>query len=56
MISTIYVIAGASLGFMFPALVSCYFGRCITVNGTAAAILAFVGGVGGHALFTLLNK
>jgi len=56
MIALAYIIAGALSGAMFPALMSCYLGRCVTVNGTAAAILAFVGGVGGHVLFTLLNK
>jgi hypothetical protein len=56
MIALAYVTAGALLGFMFPALVSCYFGRCVTVNGTAAAILAFVGGVGGHVLFKIITS
>jgi len=56
MILIAYITAGALFGFMFPALMSCYLGRCVTVNGTAAAILAFVGGVGGHVLFTLLNN
>jgi hypothetical protein len=55
MILIAYITAGALLGFMFPALVSCYFGRCITVNGTAATILAFVGGVGGHIIYSLLH-
>jgi hypothetical protein len=56
MIAFAYVIAGALFGFMFPALVSCYLGRCVTVNGHAACVLAFVGGIGGHVLFTLLNN
>ena len=55
MIATTYIIAGALLGFMLPALVSCYLGRCVTVNGTAGAILAFIGGVGGHIVYTLLH-
>jgi hypothetical protein len=56
MIALAYVTAGALLGFMFPALVSCYFGRCVTVNGTAAAILAFVGGVGGHIIYKIITS
>lgn len=56
MILLAYCLAGALLGFLSPALVSCYFGRCITVSGTAGLMLAFIGGVGGHVLFTLLNN
>jgi len=50
-----YVIAGALFGFLSPALASCYLGRCITVSGIIAAMLAFVGGVGGHFLYSLIT-
>jgi hypothetical protein len=55
MIALAYIIAGALFGAMFPALMSCYLGRCVTVNGHAACVLAFVGGVGGHVLYILLH-
>jgi len=51
-----YVIAGALFGFLSPALASCYLGRCITVSGIIAAMLAFVGGVGGHLTHTIITS
>lgn len=50
-----YIIAGALLGTMFPAFLSILGGRCITVTFPVTVILSFIGGVGGHLVFTLLN-
>ena len=51
-----YIIAGAFLGFLSPALISCFLGRVVVVNGVFGFMLAFAGGVGGHVLHTLLTK
>ena len=51
-----YIIAGAILGFYSLDILGCMTPRKFTVNLTVNILSAFVGGVGGHCLFTLLIK
>ena len=49
-----YIIAGAILGFYSPEIIRCI--RVTTIPLAMNLLLAFVGGVAGHLLFTLLNS
>jgi len=51
-----YIIAGAILGFYSIEVCKMAFCHHATIPLSINILLAFVGGVGGHLAFTLLNK